>query len=136
MSDVLFMNPGQPTVTELIDRRYELEREKEALEREIADLTHDIAARLLQAGEKQAFGSQGIGYALTSTTRYDFGKAAYRYLEDKGLLGHFVAPPKITKGKLDALLKEEVLSYADMAAMEPFITVEQSPYSLRKIAEK
>lgn len=120
----------------LIDKHYQLVCDKEALEREIKDVAHEITCKLLESGQQQSYGNQGIGYALTSTTRYDFGKAAYRYLEDKGLLSHFVPEPKITKAKLEALQKEGVLTYADLAAIETYTVVEQSPYALRKVVQK
>lgn len=124
------------TITELIDTRYEKIQAKEAIEREIAELDGEILTLLLQAGEKQAFGSQGIGYSITSTTRYDFGAAAITYLESKGLIDHFIPAPKITKTKIDALIKDGDLSYADMAEIEKWMTVEQSPYALRKVVDK
>ena len=124
------------SISELIDKRYALLQSIEELQRQDAELSSEIMHRLLEAGAKQAFGEQGIGYAITSTTRYEFGKAAYRYLEDKGLTHHFVAPPKITKSKIEALIKEGELTYSDMAAIEKNIVIDQSPYSLRKIAEK
>lgn len=124
------------TVTELIDARYGKVQLKEAIEREIAELDHEILTLLLTAGQKQAYGSEGIGYSITSTTRYDFGAGALTYLESKGLLGHFVPAPKITKTKIDALIKDGDLSYADMAELEKWMTVEQSPYALRKVVSK
>jgi hypothetical protein len=124
------------TITELIDKRYAKLQEQEAIGREIAELDGEILTLLLEAGEKQAFGSQGIGYSITSTTRYDFGAAAYTYLDSKGLLGHFIPAPKITKTKIDALIKDGELSYGDMAEIEKWMTVEQSPYALRKVVSK
>ena len=124
------------TIQDLVDRRYALLQQIDELKRQDDDLVHEIACKLLEAGEKQAYGSNGIGYALTSTTKYDFGKAAYRYLEEKGLIAHFTPAPKITKTKLDSLIKEGDLTYGDMAEIEKYMTIEQSPYSLRKVAAK
>ena len=128
------MNPSDMTTQEKIDYKQALTAQMEALQGLIADVDHAIMTDLLQSGEKRAFGSEGLGYALYSVTRYDFGKEAYRYLEEKGLLDRFVAEPKITRGKLDTLLKEGALTPVDMAALAPHTHVEQSPYSLRKVS--
>lgn len=120
----------------LIDKRVALLEQIDELKRQDDDLSHEIACKLLHAGEKQAFGSSGLGFALFSTTRYEFRPQIYRYMEQKGLIEHFVPPPKITKTKLDNLLKEGVLTYEDMAAIKDWILPDESPYSLKKVAAK
>jgi len=121
---------------QLIDRRQSIIQEIEALTQKQAELDHEIMCGLLDSGEKQAFGSEGLGVALFSTTRYSFGKMADAYLSDKGILEHFRPEPKITKTKLDELLKEGVIDYNDLAEIDKWKTTEQSPYSLKKVVDK
>ncbi len=123
-------------LTELIDQRQRLLAEIDEREQALKVLDHDIMFNLLESGEKQAFGTDKTGVALTSTTRYEYSQPVYRYLDSKGLLPNFAVEPKVTKGKLDALLKEGVLSYADMAEIEKHTIVEQSPYALRRVVPK
>ncbi len=117
----------------LIDRRYEVEREIVKLKKEQDELNNAIAAILLEHNLKDLEGSGGVGYSLMTTTKYDFNIGAYKIIEDLNLTEHFVAKPKITKSKLDALVKDEIISRVDAAPIyDTWMTVEQSPYTLRK----
>ncbi len=73
-------------LTELIDQRQRLLAEIDEREQALKVLDHDIMFNLLESGEKQAFGTDKTGVALTSTTRYEYGQYVYRYLDSKGRL--------------------------------------------------
>jgi hypothetical protein len=124
------------TIQELIDLKNANLAAIEDLKKIDEEYTHNIAAMLLEAGEKQAYGSDGLGFQLFTTTRYEFGKAAYIFMEQKGLLDRFIGEPKITKTKIDALMKDGELTYADMAEIEKWMDIQQSPYSLKKVVDK
>lgn len=123
-------------LTELIDQRQKLLAEIDEREQALKALDHDIMSKLLESGEKQAFGTDKTGVGLTCKTDYKYGKQVYSYLKDRGLAEHFTPEPKVTKGKLDALLKDGLLNYKDMAVIEKWTTVEQSPYALRRVVPK
>lgn len=117
---------------ELLDQRYDLEQLIAGYEKQLAELTNDIVCMMADSGLKEAQGSNGISYTVSTTTRYEYRQQAYDYLNEKGLLGYFLGKPRITQEKLKDLIKDERLSYADMAEIERYITSEQSPYFLRK----
>lgn len=128
--------PAKLTVEELIDRKQELQEQIDKLATVMDDLDHQIKCGLLESGRKDAYGSNGIGFRLTSRTSYEYKQPAYDYLRDKGLLEVFLAAPKITKGKLEALQKEGQLTYADLAEIEKWTLVDQSPYTLARVVPK
>lgn len=124
------------SITQLLDQRYELERQIEALSKQKDELTNDIVGMMLSEDIKEAEASNGLRFTTFASTRYDYKKPVYDYLDQIGLLSHFVPEPKVTKTKLDKLLKSGDISYQDMAKIEQWTVVEQSPYSLKKKAVK
>jgi hypothetical protein len=126
-----------PKVVELINQKNELNEKITAMQNKEAEISGEITELMLQYDIKEAYGESGLGYRVQAgPTRYEFGKMAYAYLGDKELLGHFQPDPKITKTKLDALLKEGTITYSDMAEIDKFMTTDQSPYTLRKVVDK
>lgn len=126
----------QAQLTQLIDQRHQMDAALETLQAAVAELDHQIMTLLLQDGLKSAVGSNGTGYSLHSTTRYEFRAEAYRAIEDKGLLDYFRGKPKITKSALESLQKEGVIDPADFADIWAHAVVDQSPYALKRYVPK
>lgn len=123
-------------VTTLLDRRYELKESIKELTSEVEAIENEIMCKMLEAGAKVIEDSNGIRYTMGVTTSYEILPQVYRYLDDKGLLSEFVKPAKVTKSGIDKLLKEEKLSFADMAEIESGIISNQGDYYLKSIARK
>lgn len=123
-------------VTTLLDRRYALKESIKELTNEVETIENDIMCKMMESGAKVAEDSNGIRYTMGVTTSYEILPQVYRYLENKGLLGEFVKPAKVTKSGIDKLLKEEKISFADMAEIESGIISNQGSYYLKSTAKK
>lgn len=123
------------TLTHLADEVHSLEEAQRKLETTLKDKKNQLTAMCLELDVKSATSTMGKSYQVSVTRKYDYKAPCYSYLGDKGLLSYFTAEPKVTKTKLEAALKEGLLSHADMAAIEPFIITTEE-YTLRGVVTK
>lgn len=126
-----------PDLKDLCNARFALLEEIKAMQDKLADVDHQILVEMQQSGIKEVYSDSGLGVQWANgSTKYDFGKAAYAYLRNKGLLEAFRPEPKLTKGALEAAVKDGVLSEADYGEVWKHCTVEQGAYTLRKVVAK
>ena len=122
------------TLTAIANEVEALEAQIRGLEAKKAELNDELVAAMVTNETDVAYADSGLGWKLGTRNSYDYKRPAYDYLEQKGLLGEFIAAPKVTKTKLDALLKSDKLTYADLAEIEKH-TIVTSEYQLRKVAK-
>ncbi len=122
-------------ISGLIDQKHALLETIKGIQEKIDELDHQIMSHLIESGDKQVLGSDGTGYALTSTTRYQYGPKVLQLIKAKGLLEYF-QKPSITRSMLELMRKQDRLTYQDLAEIERWTIVEQSPYSLRRVVPK
>lgn len=119
------------TTQEKADLKQELEKQLDAIQKQIVAVDLAIIEDLQKTGIKQVVASDGTEYFLFSAPKYDFGIEIYRMLEKKGLLERYKIR-KLTKLKLDVLFRDGDLSEEEMETFEPYITVKEGPVTLRK----
>lgn len=100
------------------------------------ELEHEIAVELISTEQTKTYGSDGIGYALHSSTHYRFPQAAYLAVNNLGLRKHFEQPLKITKTKLEDLHKSGDISTSEYAQIIRHMQTEEGAIGLRKIVDK
>jgi len=86
----------------------------------IADKKHELLVKMLESEIPAVAGTLGQVFKTGYASRYDFSDGAIKWAEAKGLTKYFETPPqvKITKTKMDALLKKGLIDHADYAWLE------------------
>lgn len=125
------------TLEQLADEVYNLSRQIESDTETLKVKKQELTMAIIEAGQDQAVSSSGIGFKLSKTPgRYEYKRPVLDYLEDKGLLEHFTPAPKVTKTKLDELLKAGALDYSDLAQIEQWTIVTDGEVSVRQFVAK
>ena len=102
------------SLTEMIDRRQQLVDLRNQIDGVLAELGGEIQIALMEQGMKTALGSNGCGIKLNAgRAAYEFEEAVYTHFKSRGLLHHFQSEPKVTKSKVETLLKQGVITQED-----------------------
>lgn len=115
----------------LIDRRIEIKRDIEALDKELKQIDAEIKEDF--EGGEILLGSDGYGYRVGLTEKLNYGRQVIQALKERDLLDSFVT---VSTSKLEQLCKEGKLSYTEFDKFRSQAEVKVSKTILQFIPEE
>ncbi len=125
-----------PSITEKVQARAALKQFIDEQTQRLKELDLEIIHDMRELEVKEVYAPDGGGYSMTASVTYKWPPESYRLLEAYGLSDHFRSKPTITKGGLEQLFKDGVISSKEYGELMGQVIATEGTCSLRRVSER